>query len=243
MPLPISNLYDSILTLIYPQACEICRQSVESRADGLVCAECWSDTKIFNGAETLCQKCGAFLSDNPSNFETFCHRCEDDFYDSAQAVGAYEKALLTSILKLKQIPFVPGTLSTLLFQTFQNSDFQDIDLIIPVPLSKKRLAMRGFNQAELLTDSLAKQTGIRVDKMSLRRKIHSEKSRRGMDRKARMESVENAFEVVSPRLIERKRILLVDDVLTSGATVSNCAKALKKAGAEKVNVLTVARAV
>jgi competence protein ComFC len=64
-----------------------------------------------------------------------------------------------------------------------------------------------------------------------------------MDRQARMESVKNAFEVVSPRLIERKKVLLIDDVLTSGATVSNCAKALKKAGAEKVYVLTVARAV
>lgn len=240
---PISNLYDSILTLVYPQACELCQQSVEQQADGFVCADCWAESKIFVGNETLCNKCGAFLIDTPSNFETFCRRCDQDFYDSAKAIGTYEKAFLTSILKLKHTPFVPKTLSDLFFKTFLDSNFQDANLIIPVPLSTKRLAERGFNQAELLADSLASQTNLTPDKISLKRRIHTEKSRRGMDRKSRMESVKNAFDVVSPRLIEGKIILLIDDVFTSGATVSNCAKALKKAGAAKVYVLTVARAV
>ena len=239
---PVSNLYDSILTLIYPQACQICAKSVEKQADGYICRECWKDTQFFNGNETLCNKCGAFLLDTPTNFETFCRRCDDDFYDKANAIGKYEKALLVTILNLKHTPFVPKTLSDLFFQTFLDSDFQDSSIIIPVPLSPKRLAERGFNQAELLAEKLSKQTELTFDKISLRRKLHTEKSRRGMDRKSRMESVKNAFEVVSPRLIEGNKILLIDDVFTSGATVSNCAKALKKAGAEKVFVLTVARA-
>jgi competence protein ComFC len=236
-------LYDSLLTLVYPQACDICSNSVEHQADGFVCADCWSQTRVFSGNETLCSKCGAFLHDSPANFETFCRHCDEDFYDSAKAVGTYEKALLTSILRLKHTPFVPNTLSDLFFQAFQKSDFQNINLIIPVPLSKKRLMTRGFNQAELLAESLARATGLTLNKTSLKRKIHTEKSRRGMDRKSRIESVKNAFEMISPRLIDGKKILLIDDVLTSGATVSNCAKALKKAGAEKVYVLTAARAV
>jgi ComF family protein len=239
----MSFLFDSILTLIYPQACRICQGSVEKQADGFVCAECWAETKIFDGNETLCHKCGAFLLDKSSDFETFCRRCDEDFYDFAKAVGSYENALLTSIIQLKHTPFVPARLVNLLSEAFQNSDFQAVNLIIPVPLSKKRLSERGFNQAELLAQSLAKQTGLTLDKTSLKRRIHTEKSRRGMDRKSRMESVKNAFEVVSPRLIDGKSILLIDDVFTSGATVSNCAKSLKKAGAEKVYVLTVARVV
>ncbi|MBX7170420.1 MAG: ComF family protein [Pyrinomonadaceae bacterium] len=239
----MSVFYDSLLTLIYPQACQICQKSVERQADGFVCADCWEETPIFNGNETLCHKCGAFLLDKPSHFETFCRRCDDDFYDSAKAAGTYEDALLTSILNLKHKPFVPKTLGDLLLQTFLDSDFQNSDLIIPVPLSLKRFAERGFNQAELLADNLARQINLTVDKTSLKRRIHTEKSRRGMDRKSRMESVKNAFEVVSPRLIEGKKVLLIDDVFTSGATVSNCAKALKKAGAETVYVLTAARAV
>ena len=234
-------LYDSILTLIYPQACEICSKSVEQQADGNVCAECWANTQIFTGNETLCSKCGEFLNDSPQKFETFCRRCDDDFYDSVKTIGAYEDALLTSIISLKHTPYTPERLQKLFYETFQNSDFQDANLIIPVPLSKKRLADRGFNQADILANNFAKQTGITLDKISLRRKIHTEKSRRGMDRKSRYESVKNAFEVVSPRLIEGRKILLIDDVFTSGATVSNCAKALKKSGAEKVYVLTVAR--
>lgn len=239
---PITTLYNSFLTLIYPLGCQICQKSVERQADGIVCAECWQETPIFNGNETLCNKCGAFLIDTPSNFETFCRRCDDDFYDKAMAIGKYEKALLMAILNLKHTPFVPKTLSDLFFQQFLGSDFQDASVIIPVPLSQKRLAERGFNQAELLAEKLSTQTGLAFDKISLHRKIHTEKSRRGMDRKSRQESVKNAFEVVSPRLIEGQKILLIDDVFTSGATVSNCAKALKKAGAEKVYVLTVARA-
>lgn len=246
MPSIISHfypaIYDSVLTLIYPQACQICQKSVERQADGIACAECWKETPIFNGNETLCDKCGAFLLDTPTKFETFCRRCEDDFYDQATAIGKYEKALLMAILNLKHTPFVPNTLSDLFFQTFLDSDFQDVTIIIPVPLSTKRLAERGFNQAELLAEKLATQTDLIFDKISLRRKIHNEKSRRGMDRKSRQESVKNAFEVVSPRLIEGQKILLIDDVFTSGATVSNCAKALKKAGAEKVYVLTLSRA-
>ncbi|MEK7724066.1 MAG: ComF family protein [Acidobacteriota bacterium] len=239
---PISTLYDSFLTLIYPQACQICLNSVEKQADGYVCRDCWENTQIFNGNETLCSKCGAFLLDTPTNFETFCRRCDDDSYDKAIATGKYEKAFLVTILNLKHTAYVPKTLSDLLDQTFLNSEFQDADLIIPVPLSQKRFTERGFNQAELLAEKLAKQTELLLDKTSLRRKLHIEKRRAGMDRKSRLESVKNAFEVVSPRLIEGKKILLVDDVFTSGATVSNCAKALKKAGAEKVYVLTVARA-
>ncbi len=240
---PLSTFYDSLLTLIYPQACEICEKSVEKRADGNVCAECWAETRFFDGNETLCHKCSAFLNDTPSNFETFCRRCDDDFYDSAQAIGGYEKAFFVSILKLKHTPFIPPRLEISLYQSFLKSNFQDATLVVSVPLSKKRLATRGFNQAELLATGVARKIGLSFDKTSLRRKVHTEKSRAGMDRKARMESVINAFEVVSPRLIEGQNILLIDDVFTSGATVSNCAKALKKAGAAKVYVLTAARAI
>lgn len=238
----LSPLYDSFLTLVYPQACQICFNSVEQQADGYACRNCWEETKVFNGNETLCQKCGAFLLDKPANFETFCRRCDEDFYDAAKAIGSYEKALLITILNLKHTPFLPQTLSDLFYKTLLDSDFQDADLIIPVPLSNQRFMERGHNQAELLAEKLAKKVGLDFDKISLRRKVHIEKRRAGMDRKSRLESVKNAFEVVTPKLIEGKNILLIDDVFTSGATVSNCAKILKKSGAEKVYVLTVARA-
>lgn len=237
-----SPIYDSFLTLIYPQSCQICLNSVEKQADGYACSKCWEETNIFCKNETLCNKCGAFLLDSPTNIETFCRRCNDDVYEKAIAIGKYEKALLVTILNLKHTAYVPKTLSDLFYNTFQTSSFQDTDIIIPVPLSTKRLIERDFNQAELLAENLARQTGLAYDKTSLQRKVHTEKRRAGMDRKSRLESVKNAYEVVRPRLINGKKVLLIDDVFASGATVSNCAKALKKAGAGKVYVLTVARA-
>lgn len=237
-----SVLLDSCLTLIYPQPCKICEKSVESRADGVVCQKCWRRTRIFDGTEIICAKCGAFLKFGGAKVETFCHRCDEDFFDAARAAGLYEYALLTTILNLKNTPFVPQRLRDIFVRTYLKSPFQETEKIIPVPLSKARAEERGFNQAELLAKCLARKTGLEIDGQSLIRTIHTPKHRAGMDKKARLETVENAFEIVRPKSIEGRKILLVDDVFTSGATVSNCAKILKEKGADKVYVLTVARA-
>ncbi len=235
------KIFDSLLTLAYPQTCHICENSVESSADGVVCQPCWTKTNLFSGRETLCAKCGAFLQSKPSNFQTFCHRCDEHLYDSACAVGIYEHALAASVLHLKREPFVAKVLQKLFVSRLQNSDFQDTTLIVPVPLSKKRLLERGFNQAAVLSKILAKQIGVNLDEQSLIRKVDTPMHRVGMDSKAREMSVENAFEVKRSKLLRGENVLLVDDVFTSGATVSNCAKTLKENNANKVYVFTLAK--
>lgn len=239
----LAKIYDALLTVVYPQACTICEQTVENSADGVACEFCWEKTRIFDGEETLCHKCGAFLREGGSDFETFCHRCDEHFYDAAQAAGIYEHGLAASILHLKTEPFVSANLKKFFINAFENSAFQDADLIVPVPLSKKRFLERGFNQAAVLAQILAKHTKIELDEQSLARAIHTPVHRAAMDRKAREMTVKNAFEVKRAKFIENKTILLIDDVFTTGATVSNCAKVLKKKGADKVYVFTVARAV
>ena len=234
-------IFDSLLTLAYPQACQVCDGSVENSADGVACSICWSKTNLFLGAETLCAKCGAFHQAKTSDFQTFCHRCDEHFYDSALAVGIYENALAASVLHLKREPFVASKLRKLFIARFHKSDFQNATLIVPVPLSKKRLLEREFNQAAVLSKILARQTGIKLDEQSLVRKVDTPMHRIGMDGKARAMSVENAFEVKRPTFIEKEKVLLIDDVFTSGATVSNCAKVLKKNGADKVYVFTLAK--
>jgi ComF family protein len=237
-----SQIYDSLLTLAYPQACQICENSVENSTDGVACQTCWKKTRIFSGKETLCCKCGRFLRSKATDFQTFCHQCDEQFYNAASAVGVYENALAVSVLNLKHEPFAAKKLQKLFVSCFHNSAFQDSTKIIPVPLSKKRFLERGFNQAAVLAEILAKQIRIPLDGQSLVRIIHTPMHRATMDNKARETSVKNAFEVKRPNFIEGENILLVDDVFTSGATVSNCAKVLKEKGASKVYVLTVARA-
>jgi ComF family protein len=238
----ISKIYDSLLTIVYPQACQICENSVENSSDGTICRDCWLMTRIFTGSEILCVKCGAYLRESETPVETFCHRCDAYLYDAARAVGIYENALAASVVHLKREPFIAAKLQKLFVSAFYNSTFQDADLIIPVPLSKKRLLERGFNQAGTLAGILSKEIKINVDEKSLARKFHTPMHRAAMDRKAREMTVKNAFEVNRSEFIKNKTILLVDDVFTSGATVSNCAEVLKKAGAGKVYVLTLARA-
>jgi ComF family protein len=238
-----ATISNSILALAYPQACEICGKSVENFADGKACEDCWNETRIFTGNENLCEKCGEFLSENPSEFKNVCRRCDEDFYDKAVACGIYEKAFLLTITKLKYEPFVPHRVSALLLETLDKADFSDATKIIPVPLSAERFRERTYNQAAILANILAKTTGFPTDELSLVRLIHTTKYRRGMDRKGRAMSVKNAFQVQRPKLIKDQTILLVDDVFTTGATVSNCAKVLKKNGAKKVYVLTIARAI
>lgn len=238
-----SQIYDSLLTVAYPQACNVCEQSVENLSDGVACRECWKKTRIFSGAETLCAKCGRLLHENLTNFQSFCHQCDAHFYDAASAVGVYEFALSASVLNLKREPFAAKKLKQLFISRFKNSAFRDTTKIIPVPLSKKRFSERGFNQAEVLAEILIGETAAKIDRENLVRRIHTPIHRAAMDNKEREKSVKNAFEIQAPRSVAGENILLVDDVFTSGATVSNCAKILKENGADKVYVLTVARAV
>ena len=237
------EIYDSLLTLAYPQSCHLCQNSVENSSDGVACRDCWQKTRVFSGAETLCRKCGAYLHEKTTNFETFCHRCDAHFYDRAVAVGVYENAISASVLHLKNEPFISRRLRNLFLARFEDSGFQDATKVIPVPLSKKRFLERGFNQAAVVAEILAGRTKISLDEKSLSRILHTPSRRAAMDNKAREMSVKNAFEVKRPKLIENETILLVDDIFTSGSTASHCAKVLKTARAKKVYVLTLARAV
>ena len=238
----LAQILNPLLALFYPQICHVCAGSVEHHGDGICCPECWTKTRVFSGDETVCAKCSRLLSENPPPAApVFCHACDTDFYDAAKAVGLYENGLRASVLHLKENQFVARRLRNLLIEAFQQSNFENIDLIVPVPLSEKRRIERGFNQAAILAVILTEATKIKLDESSLIRTVHTPMHRAGMDAKGRALSVRKAFAVTRPKLIEGKRILLVDDVFTSGATVSACADILKKNGANEVFVLTLAR--
>ncbi|MBV9242333.1 MAG: ComF family protein [Acidobacteria bacterium] len=186
-----------------------------------------------------CHKCGLLLGDQKPPVPVFCHKCDEHHYGRAYTIGVYEKGLAASILELKKTPLLCSRLRLLISETI----VPDSDVLIPAPLSKERRLERGFNQAELIARELSRVTAIPVDVHSLERHLPTHVHRAGMDDKARELSVRNVFSVLRPKLIAGKRVLLVDDVFTSGATASGCAKVLKKAGATEVNVFTLARAV
>lgn len=239
----IRLISDALLSLAYPRSCQICENLVSETSNGVVCQLCWDDTNFFDGNETLCEKCGQFLRDKPSKKQTFCRRCDEHFYDGAWAIGKYDSALSASILNLKREPIISKKLKNLILEGFQSSQIPDVSLIVPVPLSKRRLLERGFNQATVIGKLLANETGIPIDEKSLVRVKHTPVHRAGMDKRGRELSVAKAFEVTREKLILDQQILLVDDVFTSGATASMCAKVLKKKGASKVFVFTIAHTI
>ena len=240
-----SQIYEAALALVYPQACAVCGDSVESRHDGVVCGRCWQSTPLFHEATGLCWKCGALsqVSVKEDRRDSVrCGRCDDDMFDAARACGGYEGALRASILELKRAPDIARRLALLLHEVQMRVPLNAADLIVPVPLHADRERERGFNQAVVIALELARLSRLPLDEHSVVRRLHTERHRAGMDAKARRQSVAGAFVVRHRELIAGKRVLLVDDVFTTGATVSACAEVLKSAGAEKVFVLTVARA-
>ena len=235
--------YDALLTLSYPQSCAICGCSVEERRFGVACEACWRATQIFNGTETICWKCG-LLSDEVSlvRDDVRCRRCEEQSFTVARAVGPYEGALREFVLQLKRQPHISQHLETLLLAAARREPLNLSTRVIPVPLHPRRLRSRGFNQASILAQALSKGLGLPLDEVSLVRISSTEKYRAGLDSKGRQDTVAGAFEVRHPRLISNENILLVDDVFTTGATVSTCSEALIQAGASNVFVLTISRA-
>jgi len=240
-----SNLcYDSLLALVYPQPCAVCGGSVEARALGTACANCWQRTRVFSGAETACWKCGLLSTGTaaPEKREQIrCRRCDQDAFTVARACGIYEGALRASVLLLKRQPHLCHKLRDQLVDIQKQNPLNQATRIVPVPLHAEREKARGFNQATLIGRALSRATALPLDEISLVRTHHTNRHRAGMDAKDRRETVENAFQVTYPALVAGERVLLVDDVFTTGATVSSCAQTLLDAGATEVYVLTLAR--
>ena len=228
-------ILDALLTLAYPQVCAVCDGSVERRRFGVACEECWDATKVFTEAETICSKCGALDG-------VRCGRCESQAFTAARAVGLYEGALRESVLLLKRQPHVSQQLEALLVSAARRSPLNASTRIIPVPLHDKRLKSRGFNQASIIAQALSKSLRLPLDDVSLLRVSGTEQYRAGLDAKGRHDTVAGAFQVRHPRMVAGEVILLIDDVFTTGATVSACAEALSQGGAGSVFVLTIARA-
>jgi ComF family protein len=154
----------------------------------------------------------------------------------------YEGALRESVLFLKRQAYLPPHVESLLTEVATREPLSRSTRVIPVPLHPKRLRTRGFNQASIIGQAVSKGLKLPLDEVSLLRVSTTEKYRAGMDTKGRRDTVAGAFRVAYPRLIAGEDILLVDDVFTTGATVSACAEALLAAGVANVFVLTVARA-
>ena len=202
----------------------------------LICSECWHS--MVRADLNSCIYCGAQLPKRG-----VCTRCEhlQHTIHELRYVAAYQGVMRTAIhrLKYERDLGIALELADMLAQIMQATNWQ-IDLIMPVPLSEKRKAQRGYNQAALLAYPLSLQLHIPENTKGLVR-VHETRSQVNLNFKERQENVQGAFSA-DPAMVKDKTILLVDDVFTTGATINAAAAALREAGSKRVYALTVAKA-
>jgi competence protein ComFC len=215
----IKFIADSILSVVYSreETCIICNSyNVEEE---LICKNCFKKVEFYN-----------------KGFKIKRDGTELECYSSAYYSGIVME--LVRRLKYKSDFYSGEVLSEFLIQLLKNKSI-DYDIITFIPMTQKALRARGFNQSKFLADSIGRNLHKPV--LQLIKKIKSTKDQIGLDDISRWENLNECFKIKNKKLVQNKKILLVDDVVTTGATAFSSAKELFNNGAEKVIVLTVAK--
>ncbi len=266
----LKKFYKIFLDAVFPSRCIVCgifftcdnerhsfgiektdliTLSFKNVMEGFLCSSCMQNYVEVKSPK--CSVCG-FMFRSREGKDHICGTCikKPAKFEKARAYGLYDGALRKTIhcLKYYQKPYLAEPLGLLLFSEFiRNWDPKKVHVIIPVPLHNGRMKKRGFNQSFQLVrkwPEWSNKMGFdyiidNIDPDILRRKKRT-KSQVGMGKEERVKNMRGVFEVAYPLKIEGKKVLLIDDVLTTGATVNECAGLLAKKGAQSVDVLTLA---
>jgi ComF family protein len=193
-------------------------------------------------AEYFCVQCRTpFLNPAPLDEQGRCELCRRGLrgFNAAYSFGSYQDTLrkLIHLFKYARIRTLAGPLGEMIASAVPRD--QSFDAVVPVPLHWRRRLERGFNQSELLARAVARRYGLPVTNAVRRRRTTTAQA--GLSNAKRRANVAGAFKVARPQAIAGRRVLLVDDVMTTGATAAACAAALRRAGASYVALLTLAR--
>lgn len=233
--------FRALLDLLFPPLCHVCRTFIPNAGDLFICAGCLQ--KINFLSSPLCTTCGAPFA-TEGGMDHTCGACvlHPPSYISRSAASLEGPVQdLVHSFKYGNRVHLCQPLGLLLADSLQPFRMEiQPDMIIPVPLHRKRLRQRGFNQSQLIGEVLKKRWKVPLEIGNLRR-IRWTEPQTTLHAKERVRNVAGAFSVRAPELIEGKRVLLVDDVLTTGSTLRECAEALQDAGAAAVFAVTVAR--
>ncbi|MBL0690479.1 MAG: ComF family protein [Alphaproteobacteria bacterium] len=246
----ISQIGWNIISFIYPNVCLGCHNVITEASS--VCHNCFVELKYKVPSENSCRLCSKVKPED-STICFNCHKYEPNFFE-AKTCFIYEELIKKLILglkynnKMRSIDFL-GRQLALKFMENNNASFLDdwknLDLIIvPVPLHKKRLVKRGFNQSAMLAKSLYKKlkrqdVNVSINFRALTR-CKFDAPQKNLSVKDRRKNLEDAFLVKYIDDIKNRNILLVDDVLVSGATANSCSKELLEKGARSVRIISVA---
>ncbi len=239
------GLYRQALRFVLPVDCAACGHTLGTDPVPFFCRDCWHRIAPFH--RPACARCDQpFVSEAATSFTPghHCQNCQERLpaYQRAWTLFPYIPPLQDAICMFKYRGKVAlaRPLAELMITALPEN--LDIDLVMPVPLHPTRLRAREFNQSLLLADQIGRHLNRPLSPANLVR-IAATDPQTTLSRQARLRNLRKAFDIRNPHAISGQRILLIDDVYTTGTTVNECAKTLKKAGAASVTVMTVARTV
>lgn len=231
----------TVIDFIFPPACPLCDAPVSCH--GQLCASCWAGVDWIGNPK--CVKCGyPFPADLDLGGVPLCPtcasgNCELDWIRSACVYGGVGR---TAVLPFKHAGRIGYSrfMSRAMISALSDIDV-DADVVMPVPLAYRRLFHRGYNQATLLARPIARHLNLGLDVVSVRRRYRPDMGHKNARQRA--ENIYGVFNVVHPERIRGRKILLVDDVMTTGATFSELRRVLMRAGATAVYGVTFCRVV
>ncbi len=211
-------MLENILELLYPTTCGFC---------GNVCKE------------AVCKKCELKLK----KYELNLIRKNKKYYQESMHLYRYDGEIREKIIdyKFNNKAYLYKTFANLILKNKKVCGFfKNYDIIIPVPIHKKRKQLRGYNQTELIAKEIAKKTHLTLVRNVLIKQKNTQ-TQSLLTRAQREQNIKNAFVLNNEEKIYNKKVLIFDDIYTTGSTVLECTKILKKAGTKKVGVLTIAK--
>ena len=231
-----------LLHIIFPKVCFSCGKDLAWDTSIPVCPAC--ENGLTLPGPLICQRCGVVLKSGGAH----CFHCRGSkekgykckIIRSACNFNASSRGLVYA-LKYQGADYVAPYMGRVMAQRFSAlPELAGVNVVIPVPLFKKREHKRGYNQSELLARAFCKQTGLALDVTSLVR-VRDTGSQTKLGRQERVQNMSGAFSVQNPAAVKGKTVLLIDDVATTGSTLEGGAQALRTAGAKRVMAFTFAR--
>ena len=213
------NIIENILNLIYPPGCGFCNN---------ICKE------------NLCKKCEIKIREYEINS---LKKVKDRYFDELICLFKYEDIIRSTLIKYKfqNKAYLYKTFSKIILKNKKICGFlKNYDIMIPVPISKKRRSQRGYNQSYLIAKEIAKFTNLKSENRCLeKQKDTIEQSK--LSKNERRTNIQEAYKIINKERLFNKKVLLLDDIYTTGSTVNECSKVLKQAGTKGIGVLTIAK--
>ncbi|MBU3911140.1 MAG: ComF family protein [Candidatus Omnitrophica bacterium] len=232
-----------LINLLYPASCQVCGIKT-NRWNENICADCLKNMR--KRLPPFCRKCGRQMPGNPGS-ENICADCRNSavYFDRALSAFHYDDSLkeLVHSFKYNKATCMAKEFSDLITAFMkQHGIDREIDLILPIPMHPARLFKREVNPSDILAKNIARKLSVRYSGAFLK-KIKNTRAQSKLSRHERIKNIKGSFFLTRHGAIEtrQKNILLVDDLFTTGSTVNECARVLKKAGSGRVNVITLAR--